>query len=186
MHDDADLMRLTAEGDESAFRRLVEKYEKELYNFFLRAVGGDRDDAADLTQQLFINLYNSAGRYKPTSSFKTFIYRIARNIAISHYRRSSSVESVSIEELEDEGVQVEEFSAETNPLENLQSRELDSAFVKALGSLPEEWRVILELRVGRDLSYKEIAEITGRSLSSVETIIFRARSKLAEELKDFR
>jgi len=53
-------------------------------------------------------------------------------------------------------------------------------------ALPDEWRMILELRVGRGLSYREISEVTGRSVSAVETIIFRARSILFEKLKDFR
>jgi len=184
MRDDAELMRLTAEGDESAFRKLVERYHRVIFNFFLRTVG-DRDDAADLTQQLFINLYNSAKKYREISSFKTYIYRIARNIAVSHYRKGSVVESVSIDDLADEGVQIEEKSDAVDPMENLKEGELRSAFKRALFSLPEEWRVILELRVSRGLSYKEIAEITGRSVSSIETIIFRARVKLADELEEF-
>lgn len=185
MDDDAELMRLTADGEELAFRRLVEKYQKEIYNFFLRSVGGNREDAEDLTQQLFINLYNSAKRYSQTSSFRTYIYRIARNLLISHYRKGSSREFLSIEEMEEVGASIEDGGNSVSPIENLKSKELSEAFMRALSELPDEWRVILELRIGRGLSYKEIADITGKSLSSIETIIFRARSRLADELKDF-
>jgi len=186
MRDDAELMKSTARGDENAFRQIVERYQKEIFNFFLRITGGNSDDAEDLTQNLFINLYRSASRYKPTSSFRTYIYRIARNLAISHFRSSGGRYFVSIDESSDEGVELVEQSPAVDPVRHVEAGELSEAYKEALMALPDEWRMILELRVGRGLSYKEISEVTGKSVSAVETIIFRARSALVEKLKDFR
>ena len=98
MDDDAALMKRVAQGEAGAFRLIVERYEKRIYNFFVRSTGS-REDAEDLTQQLFLNLYDSASRYKPRSSFKTFIYRIASNLAVSFSRKQKLRRSLSLEQL---------------------------------------------------------------------------------------
>ncbi|OQX84205.1 MAG: hypothetical protein B6D63_05095 [Candidatus Latescibacteria bacterium 4484_7] len=185
MQDDAELMHLTASGDESAFRTLVERYQGEIYNFFLRTADSE-DDAADLTQRLFIKLFRSARGYRKSSSFRTFIFSIARNLLIDHYRQKNRADVVSIDEISDGGGEFEHGLHDDGPMEMIEALELNEAFVKAVRTLPDEWRIAMELRVGRQMSYKEIASVMGRSVSSVETIIFRARERLAEELKRFR
>ncbi len=75
-------MQRVKEGDSEAFRQLVERYKGEIYNFFIRSTGSV-EDSEDLTQQCFVNLYNSLDRYKRKASIRTFLYRIATNLAIS-------------------------------------------------------------------------------------------------------
>jgi len=183
--DDAGVMRLVAEGDTHAFRLLVEKYQGEIYNFFLRSTG-NREDAEDLAQQLFVNVYRSAHRYRPTASFRTFLYRIATNLAISLSRKRTARPESSLEQAVEVGFQPPSGAADADPAACAERRELQHAYMRALAGLPADWRAAIELRVGRGFSYREIAGIMGRSVAAVESIIFRARERLARELKAFR
>ncbi len=186
MDEDAGLMRFVAEGDSKAFRTLVGRYQREIYNFFLRSTGNS-EDSEDLTQQLFLNLYESARRYSPKASFKTYIYRIASNMAVSFARkRKTRSGGVSLDRMIEDGYEPRSVSADGNPVSTFERRELQRAYAAALLELPPDWRTALELKVGKEFSYLEIAEIMGKSVSAVESILFRARERLADELKAFR
>ena len=181
MDDDAVLMQRVSKGDQHAFRRLVERYQKPMYNFFLRSTGSV-EDAEDLAQQLFLNLYASASRYKPKASFKTYIYRIATNMAVSFARKARVRDSVSLEILAEGGVELPAKRPDSDPAREFERRELQRNYSEALLGLPAEWRTAIELRVGRELSYREIAEAMGKSVQAVESILFRARERLALEM----
>lgn len=183
--EDADLMRRTASGDRESFRLLVERYQKPIYNFFLRSTGS-KEDSEDLTQDLFLNLFNSARRYREIASFKTYIFRIASNMAISFWRKRRGKEIFSLDGDEAEGSGFDRFSSGDEPVADLDYAELDRAFKEALSKLPPEMAVAMELRVRNEFSYKEIAEILGKSVSAVESLIFRARKLLLSELRGFR
>ena len=185
MGDDAELMRRVACGDTGAFHILVENHQKGIYNFFLRSTGRI-EDAEDLTQQLFINLFRAAHRYRPTASFKTYIYKIAANMAVSFARMRKRKTAVSLDEMKEEGYEPVYRVGKVDPVAFVEEKELEEAYVRALVSLPQDWRTAIELKVGRGFSYKEIAEVMGKSVSAVESIIFRARERLADELKRFR
>ncbi len=182
MDDDAALMTRVAAGETDLFRLIVERYEKRIYNFFVRTTG-NREDAEDLTQQLFLNLYNTASKYTPEASFKTFIYRIASNLAVSFSRKQKLRRSLSLEQLSETGFEPAARRPGADPVRDYEQRELETRYREALLGLPAEWRTALELRVGRELSYKEIAESMGKSVAAVESILFRARERLAEEMR---
>jgi RNA polymerase sigma-70 factor (ECF subfamily) len=181
MDDDAALMQRVARGETDAFRVIVERYEKRIYNFFIRTTG-NTEDAEDLTQQLFLNLYSAASRYERTASFKTFIYRIASNLAVSFSRKQKLRRSLSLEQLAETGFEPVAGRPGADPAREYERKELGRRYREALLRLPAEWRTALELRVGRELSYREIAESMGKSVSAVESILFRARERLAEEM----
>jgi len=185
MDDDAALMQRVAGGETELFSVIVGRYEKRIYNFFVRTTG-NREDAEDLTQQLFLNLYSAASRYKPESSFKTFIYRIASNLTVSFSRKQKLRRSLSLEQLSETGFEPVAGRHGADPAREYEQRELGRRYRDALLRLPAEWRTALELRVGRELSYGEIAEAMGKSVSAVESILFRARERLAEEMKEGR
>ena len=182
---DADLMEKAAAGDRGAFRLIVERYKQPIYNFFLRSTSS-REDAEDLLQNLFMALFRSARRYRKTASFKTYIYRIASNMLVSYYRRSRNV--VSIDDMDQEGGSYEfpDTSPEADPLKRAELSQLEEGFGKALGELPAETAAVLELRVRSGFSYREIAEIMDKSVSAVESMIFRGRKALAEKMSHFR
>jgi len=179
--DDADLMRLVAAGDEDALRRLVERHQGAVFNFLLRSTGS-REDAEDLTQQTFVNCFRAAGRYRPTASFRTWLFRIARNLAVSHARRRPAGDSLDL--LAASGY--EPAAGGDDPAESAAAGELRRAYAEALLELPEDQRTALELRIGRGLGYREIAGVMGRSRSSVESLIHRGRETLAVALARFR
>ena len=182
MDEDAALMQRVSRGEREAFRSIVERYEKQIYNFFLRTTGSV-EDAEDLAQQLFLNLYRSSSRYRPTSSFRTFIYRIASNMAVSFSRKKKLRRNLSLEQLAEAGFEPSGSASGTDPAREYESRELERRYADALLSLPPEWRTALELRAGRELSYREIAEVMGKSVQAVESILFRARERLSSLLR---
>ncbi len=170
------------EGDTDAFRALVEKYTGEIYNYYIRSTGSE-EDSEDLTQQCFINLYKTLGRYSRKASLRTFLYRIATNLAISFSRRRRS--PVSLDLLIEAGYDPASTTPGDDPEHVARARELRRAYLEALARLPAEWSLILDMRVGSELSYKEIADSVGRSVSSVESIIFRARERLSREMAPY-
>lgn len=175
-------MQRVKEGDTGAFRQLVERYEGEIYNYFIRSTGSI-EDSEDLTQQCFINLYNSIDRYSRKASLRTFLYRIATNLAISFSRKRKSPLSLDI--LVEGGYDHASQSSTDRPEDLAYARELQKAYLDTLARLPVEWSLILDLRIGKELSYKEIADSVGRSVSSVESILFRAREKLFVEMSPY-
>jgi RNA polymerase sigma-70 factor (ECF subfamily) len=178
---DADLIRRIARGEAGAFRALVERWETSAYNFFLRLAGAP-EDAEDLTQELFVALYRSSGRYRPEAPFKAYFYRIASNLAASHLRRRKSRGTVSIDAMMEEGFDVASAREDDDPAATFDARETRRRYEAALRGLPPEWRIALELRVSRELSYEEIASAMGKSVSAVESLLFRARERIAREM----
>jgi RNA polymerase sigma-70 factor (ECF subfamily) len=175
-------MQRAKEGDSEAFRQLVEGYSGEIYNYFIRSTGSV-EDSEDLTQKCFINLYNSLGRYRRSASLRTFLYRIATNLAISFSRKRKS--PLSLDLLVEGGYDPASVSSSDRPEDIAHARELQRAYLEILAKLPAEWALILDLRIAREMSYKEIADSVGRSVSSVESILFRARERLSAELAPY-
>ncbi len=183
MDDDATLMQRIAGGDSAAFRTLVERYEKAGYNFFLRLTGNS-EDAEDLTQELFVAIFRSAGRYRSEAPFKAFFYRIASNLSASHLRKRKLRAAPSIDEMAEQGIDIASTRHEDDPALSLGGREMRRRYEEALAGLPRDWRVALELRVTGELTYEEIAGAMGKSVSAVESILVRARERIAGELGD--
>lgn len=181
MDADAELMRRISQGDAAAFRTLVERHEKPIYNFFLR-LAGFTEDAEDLTQELFVAVYGASRGYRPEAPFRTYLYRIASNIAASHMRKKKLRGTRSIDEMAAGGFDVASNRHEDNPAAAFEARQMHRRYEAALARLPHEWCIALELRVGSELSYREIGDAMGKSVSAVESILFRARERIAEEL----
>ncbi len=181
MDTDAELMRRVSRGDAAALRTLVERHEKSIYNFFLRLVGV-AEDAEDLTQELFVAVYRAAGRYRPEAPFRAYLYRIASNMAASHMRKGKLRAAFSIDEMIAGGFDPASNKHEDDPAAAFEGREMRRRYEAALAGLPHEWRIALELRVGRELSYEEIAAAMRKSVSAVESILYRARESIAEKL----
>ncbi len=185
MTDDAELMRRAATGDRDSFRLIVERYKKPIYNYFLRSTGS-REDAEDLFQNLFLALFRRAHHYRKTASFKTFIYRIASNMLASHYRGKKDTLSLDRKGENRMDLEFPDCSPEADPIEYTKLSQLEDSFSRELADLPSETASALELRVKNGFSYKEIAEIMGKSVSAVESMIFRGRKALAERMREYR
>ncbi len=183
--DDAALMESAARGDSGSFSILVKRYQKQVFNFFLRTTGSF-EDAEDLSQQLFVNLFRSVKRYRPKALLRTYIFRIAANLAASHARKRSIRKGRSLDEMFERGIEPEAEEQGADPSVLVEGKELKQAYLDALFELPQEWRIAMELRVGRGFSYSDIAEAMGKTVPAVESILYRARERLALALSGFR
>jgi RNA polymerase sigma-70 factor (ECF subfamily) len=175
--EDIKLMLGFKNGDISCFGTLFDKYKTKLLNFVYRFVG-NQIDAEDITQEVFLRVYNSKNKYKPKSKFSTWIYKIAKDLCIDYLRKHKHeiipIDEEIIQQLSDKTNDEPNVSAERN--------EINKIIHSALFSLPVNQRTALYLKVYENKSYKEIAQILGCSVSAVESLIFRARQSLKEKL----
>jgi len=141
---------------------------------------GDYDAALDLTQEVFIKVYASLARYRPEFKFSTWIYKIAHNAAIDHLRRHATREAVASSETDRTEVAVE--SRSLSPEQESERTERCSEIETVVQLLPAPYRELILLRHSQDLSYEEIAEITGLPLGTVKNRLFRAREAMREHL----
>lgn len=169
------LMERIAKGDQSAMEELIGLWKMPIFRFFLRSLN-HHEDAEDLTQRVFIRIYRSSERYLPQAKFSTWIFTIARNLLIDEIkkrkRRPQMVFDEHIEKVGDEG--------------DGRSEELTEILMRHLDTVPENHRTALLLRVQRELSYREIAEVMRTTEASVKTWIHRARLDLRKSLSNLR
>jgi RNA polymerase sigma-70 factor (ECF subfamily) len=154
MTSDFDLLDRFKAGDRGALEQIVSRYQKAIFFFILRMVW-DETDAADLSQRTFVNAFRNIRGFDGRSSFKTWLYRIAINVCKNHFRDDPRRREVNIEGMV--------FVDGTNALEHMISEEERRRLSLALNELPEKQRHTIILKVHQELTYKEIAEITGSS-----------------------
>ena len=170
-------------GREDGFEELVRRYQRPIVAYVYRMVG-DYDAALDLAQEVFIKVYNSLGRYRPEFKFSTWIYRIAHNAAIDHLRRvgASRTEEMTIEGEGGTSFEKPLASKAPTPEQETERGERRAEIEEVVGQLPHAYRELIVLRHSHDLSYDEIAEVTGLPLGTVKNRIFRAREAMRELL----
>jgi RNA polymerase sigma-70 factor (ECF subfamily) len=185
---DAALMLRVKKGDRDAFVALVEKYRQPVMNFVHRNLR-DETEAEDLAQNVFLQVYKSAPRYVITARFSTWLFTIARNLCLNEIRRRARHPAESLEathsEADDQPLRQFEDKKTFSPPENLLHGELEAKVEQALAELPENQRAALLLCRQGELSYEEIAEVLGCSLSATKSLIHRARETLKQKLKPY-
>lgn len=176
---DVDLISRVIRGREDGFEELVRRYQRPIVGYVFRMLG-DYDSSLDVTQETFIKVYASIDKYSSEYKFSTWLYRIAHNAAIDHMRRNS-VNSQSLE-TESDGVtyQLQLESPEPTPEQNRERSEWRAEIESVVRCLPAAYRELILLRHSRDLSYDEIAEVTGLPLGTVKNRLFRAREMMRE------
>ncbi len=185
---DAALMLRVKRGDMQAFAGLVEKYKQPVINIIYRTLR-DANEAEDLAQNVFIQVHKSAHRYKVSAKFSTWLFTIARNLCLNEIRRRSRHPAESLDQTFDDDEshpirQVEDAKVFSAP-DNLLQRELQEKISSALAGLPENQRTAILLCQQEELSYEEIAEILGCSLSATKSLIHRGRETLKLQLKPY-
>ena len=179
---DAELVAVAVAGRGDGFEELVRRYQRPIVSYVYRMTG-DYEAALDLTQDVFIRVYNSLARYRPEYKFSTWIYRIAHNAAIDHLRRHSTREQ-ELDATGPGGDTYEKPLASDSPTpEQLSERaERRAEIEEVIRQLPPAYRELIVLRHAHDLSYDEIAEVTGLPLGTVKNRIFRAREAMRAPL----
>jgi RNA polymerase sigma-70 factor (ECF subfamily) len=182
-----ELMARIAEGDEYAFEILVHRHQTSILNLIYRFIG-DRTQAKDLAQEVFLRVWQAAGSYQPKAKFTTWIYRITANLCFNGLKSARRKKWFSFNWFDEEGEHtIEETlsdgapSAEDILLEKERSRQISDA----LQSLPDNQRMALVLKRYDDLSYQEIAKVIGCSVPAVESLLVRAKRTLQEKLKNY-
>jgi RNA polymerase sigma-70 factor (ECF subfamily) len=145
----------------------------------------ERELAEDLSQEVFLKAYRALSSYDSTRKFSSWLFKIAHNATIDHLRRTE-LETVPLDG-DSEGdlgvARVLEDPTSTTPEQRLLGVDLGGALEEAIRSLRPAYREVILLRHREELSYQEIAEVTGASLGTVKTNLHRARKELAEILR---
>src|SRR5437879_10252882 len=156
---DGELVKSALAGREAGFEELVRRYQRPIAAYVYRMVG-DYDSALDLTQEVFIRVYNSLSRYRSEFKFSTWIYKIAHNAAIDHLRRGSAREQTLSDGPGSERAEVA-VERRLSPEQESERNERCSEIELVVQTLPHAYRELIVLRHSNELSYDEIAEVTG-------------------------
>ncbi|WP_299582399.1 sigma-70 family RNA polymerase sigma factor [uncultured Sunxiuqinia sp.] len=183
--DERALIRAIQNGEEQAFKQLVDNYQLLVRNTCLSFVR-DRYDAEDLAQEVFMEVFRSASKFRGESKLSTWIYRIAVNKSLNFQRdhkRRNFFQSLGDALFGTEKVLEGAIAAvEEHPEQHMVNQERKERIYRAIEELPERQKIAFSLSKLDDLSYQEIAEIMQLSLSSVESLIHRAKLNLQKKL----
>lgn len=176
---DVIIMKEIAAGQDQNFTQLVDRWKGPLINFFYKSLRSF-ESSEELSQVVFMKVYQSAERYEARAKFSTYLFHIARNLMINEFRRQQRkpldiVDPVDIHPVNEQ---------DPDGRQSLRMMEFEEAIGEAMKLLPENHRSALLLLKQEGLSYAEIAEAMESTEGSVKTWIFRARQELRELLKD--
>jgi RNA polymerase sigma-70 factor (ECF subfamily) len=175
------LMRRVREGDEGAFRELVESTEDRLYWGIVKFLGFT-EGAEDLAQKVYLRIWQARERYEPTAKFTTWMFSIAHRLLLNERRGLSRRGAVFVKSSQDS---VREPVSPDSPLRKASAAELGQAIEAALLELPDDQRVAIVLRRYEEMPYEEIARIMETTVPAVKSLLFRARQTLRVRLAEW-
>jgi RNA polymerase sigma factor (sigma-70 family) len=178
------LFRLQS-GDESAFKTLVETHQKRVFNTVL-AIVQNFEEAEDVAQEVFIEVYQSVHKFRGDSKISTWLYRIATTKALEEIRKKKAQKRFAFfTNLFSENNEVLHEPIEfEHPGVVLEKKEKSKQLFKAINQLPDSQKIAYTLCYIEGLNYQEITEVMEVSLSSVESLLFRAKTNLKKSLHD--
>ena len=168
-------------GDEFIYKYVYDQYSRMVYSVCFR-MNGNKEEAEDVTQDVFIKVFNSINSFREDSRLSTWIYRISVNICLNNVRRKKVINFLSLNYWEDEKGGKEMTDKRPSPENILEKSELQKIVQEAINSLPAKQKTAIVLSRYEELSYKEISKIMELGLSAVESLIFRAKENLAKKL----
>ena len=186
---DNEIIRSVLHGDKNSYRYLVEKYQQMVFQTCIGFIH-NKDDADDLTQDIFIQAYQALPRFKGDSAFSTWLFRIAVNASLNKVRKSplklilQSIENLTGNKNDKE--LIGSVSTGDDPESMLIRKEQIVRVRRVLDKLPENQRTAIILSKYDDLSQKEIAEIMNTTEGAAEALLQRAKKNLRDKLSDKR
>lgn len=184
-HDDPDVELMIRAGTDEvgAYQALVDRYWSRIFGRFFRQFG-DRQEAEDLAQDVFLRLYRSRKRYRPRAKFSTWLFHIARNVARNALRRRRRRPLQPIGDLIHSDVAVECLltGQSDTPSQPLERAELSHVVRRAMAELLDRQRMALELQMDADQTYAEIAHELDMSPKAAKSLLYRARTHLRDIL----
>ena len=178
------LVRRVLAGEEDVYGVIVHRYQSRIVAHVSRMIG-NREEGLDLSQEIFLKVFQALDRYNPEFKFSTWLFRIAGNAAID-YLRKKRPRTVPLEIPAADGTprmsSPEYKSPELDPYAHLRNTERGHAIMAAIEELPADFRELIVLRHFRGLSYEEIADMKEMPLGTVKNKLFRARAVLKDRL----
>ena len=167
--DDQQLITIYLTGDNKAFETLLLRHKNRIFRFILMKIK-DRDLADDIFQETFVKIINTLqlGKYNEEGKFLPWAMRIAHNLVIDHFRKTSKVRMISESSSFSEDYSIFNIlsTGEENTLETMTRTELENQMVDLIDHLPETQREIIQMRIFQDLSFKDIAEMENISINT--------------------
>src|SRR6187402_1328663 len=187
IHPDVALVELARAGDQAAFEKLVRQYDRQIFRT-AQHITQNREDAEDITQDVFLKAYRKLDQFQGNSKFSTWLTRIAVNESLMRLRKRKTSRTVSM----DQDVQTEEGSIprdfadwSPNPEQNFTQSELSEILKKTIAGLAPGFRTVFTLRDIENLSTEETADALGLSVPAVKSRLLRARLQLRERLSRY-
>lgn len=180
------LLKLAKDGNISAFEKLIYQHQKSVYNMAFSMLG-NREDAYDAAQEVFIRVFKSLPGFREQASFSTWVYRITKNVCLDEIRKNKKRNTVSIDRETDYGdgpVKMQIEDSGPTPDESAERNELVKKVQEGIAKLPEQHRLIIIMRDIQNLSYEEIAGILKCPEGTVKSRINRARTALREIIEN--
>jgi RNA polymerase sigma-70 factor (ECF subfamily) len=173
-----ELVRRLQGGGRAAYSELLDRYERRVFNLALRMLDGNRSEAEDATQEIFIAVHRSIGRFRGHARLDTWMHRIAVNVCLQHRRRSR----VTTVPLCDADLAP---APEGDPFDGAARSEMRAAIGRAVGRLPEGMRAVVLLHGMEGLSYAEVAQALGCPVGTVKSRLSSALRRLRESLAEY-
>ncbi len=183
-----DLIEALKKGKRHAYEELLDRFQNKVFNKCLSFVP-NKEDAEDIAQEVFVEIFRSIQNFKGQAKLSTWIYRIATNKCLEFIRKKNTKKRFAFLQLISGAQQpidkVGYFTEFNHPGIQLEQKEQSEQLFKAINQLPENQKVVFTLHKVDGLSYKEVCEITQKSISSVESLMFRAKKNLQAQLATY-
>jgi len=168
-------------GDAAAFNRLVLKWERPIYNLTLRMLQNP-EEAAEITQEVFFSAYKNIKRFRLEARFATWLYRIAANHCISRLRQRPPGLQISLDDEKGEFSSGRDIPVPAGHEEAFLKEESRRLVLSALASLPEDQRLVVDLKFFQEMTFEEISEVLQIPLSTIKTRLYAALALLKSKL----
>lgn len=177
-NNDFELIKKFLDGDESAFNRLVLKYQEKIY-MLARRMTGNHLDADEVVQEVLMVLYKKLSTFEFKSAFYTWLYRITMTRSLNYIKRRSLKEFLPLSGLKTK------VNEKNDPLISVENKEKIMKLEKILQKIPSKQREVFILRNFEQLDYDEISRITGTSVGALKANYFHALNKVKDMMKDY-
>ena len=175
-------------GTNQAYGQLLDAYQQKVFGTCISFVP-NQEDAEDIAQEVFIEVFNSIAKFKRNSKLSTWIYRITTNKCLEFIRKKNAKKRFGfMQSLTGNKARIDRssyFTEFNHPGILLENKEKNEILFTAINRLPEAQRIVYTLNKIDDLSYQEVADITEKSIASIESLLFRAKKNLQVLLHDY-
>ena len=186
--DEKEFIKKLVAGNQVAFDQLIDAYQQKIFGTCISFIP-NKEDAEDVAQEVFLEVFKSISKFKSNAKLSTWIYKITTNKCLEFIRKKKTKKRFAFMQTlsgDDLPIAMTPYFVEINhPGILLENKEKTALIFKAIDTLPAQQKVIFTLAKIDGKRYQEIVEITGKSLSSVESVLFRAKKNLQKKLANF-